>query len=327
MTLRVHFWGTRGSIPSPGRDTVRYGGNTPCLELRTPEGWLIVLDAGTGIRELGRSLMHSANGAPIRGDIFLTHAHWDHIQGLPFFAPIFHPGNQFTIWGSRAMESSIGRVVRDQMSPVVFPVTFEELAATIEFRELAEGHSTPGNYDVRVMPVQHPGGALAFRFASGATVTSRDPKRSNGTAASTTQRNDRQNGDPHHGDHQHGDQQRAGLVYISDNELGDAAPYALSASWRRDLVQFVHGARVLVHDAMFTAEEYRHHHGWGHSTYEDAVELAIESGVETLVLFHHKPERTDDEVDRRTDECRSLAARRGGSLQVIAAAEGLVLDV
>jgi phosphoribosyl 1,2-cyclic phosphodiesterase len=302
MSLRVHFWGTRGSIPSPGRDTVRYGGNTPCLELRTPDGWLIVLDAGTGIRELGRSLMQDANGTPIRGDIFLTHAHWDHIQGLPFFAPIFHPGNQFTIWGSKAMESSIGRVVRDQMSPVVFPVTFEELAATIEFRELAEGRSAPANYDVSVMPVQHPGGALAFRFASRAAA-----KAGNGAAAS--------NG------------QHRGLVYISDNELGATPPYTRTAAWRRDLVRFVHGARVLVHDAMFTAEEYRNHHGWGHSTYDDAVELALESEVETLVLFHHKPERTDDEVDRQTDECRSMAVRRGGSLQVIAAAEGLTLDV
>jgi phosphoribosyl 1,2-cyclic phosphodiesterase len=297
MTLHVRFWGTRGSIPSPGRETVRYGGNTPCLELRTPEGWLIVLDAGTGIRELGRSLMDGANGAPIRGDIFLTHAHWDHIQGLPFFAPIFHPGNQFTIWGSKAMESSIGRVVRDQMSPVVFPVTFEQLAATIEFRELADGHNTPGNYDVGVMPVQHPGGALAFRFSSRA---------GNGAVPNGQQRS---------------------LVYISDNELGAAAPYAFTASWRRDLVRFIHGARVLVHDAMFTAEEYRHHHGWGHSTYQDAVELALESEVETLVLFHHKPERTDDEVDRQTDECRNMAAKRGGLLRVIAAAEGLTLAV
>jgi phosphoribosyl 1,2-cyclic phosphodiesterase len=316
MSLRVHFWGTRGSIPSPGRETVRYGGNTPCLELRTPEGWLIVLDAGTGIRELGRSLMDRAHGAPIRGDIFLTHAHWDHIQGLPFFAPIFHPGNQFTIWGSKAMETSIGRVVRDQMSPVVFPVAFEQLAATIEFRELAEGHSMPGNYDVSVMPVQHPGGALAFRFASraiGAPVdappgASRDGATSRDVGAAL-------NG--------HG----RGLVYISDNELRPAAPYEFTATWRRDLVRFVHGARVLVHDAMFTAEEYAHHHGWGHSTYEDAVELALEAEVETLVLFHHKPERTDDEVDRRTDDCRTMAAHHGGSLRVVAAAEGLTLTV
>src|SRR5579883_1466705 len=165
MSIRVRFWGTRGSIPSPGPDTVRYGGNTPCLELRTADGWLIVLDAGTGIRELGRSLVARAAGDPIRGDIFLTHAHWDHIQGLPFFAPIFRPGNHFTIWGSKALETSIARVVRDQMSPVVFPVPFEQLGATIEFREVPEEHHLGRGYEVDAMPVRHPGGALAYWLA------------------------------------------------------------------------------------------------------------------------------------------------------------------
>jgi phosphoribosyl 1,2-cyclic phosphodiesterase len=297
MTLRVRFWGTRGSIPSPGRDTVRYGGNTPCLELRTPDGWLIVLDAGTGIRELGRSLVDRANGSPVKGDIFLTHAHWDHIQGLPFFAPIFHPGNSFTIWGSKAMETSIGRVVRDQMSPVVFPVTFEQVAATIEFRELTDGHHVRGAYDVRAMPVRHPGGALAYRFSATCSAAAAEPRASHA------------------------------LVYISDNELNPAATYELPASWRRDLVEFVRDARVLVHDSMFTSEEYAHHRGWGHSTYEDAVDLALEAAVDTLVLFHHKPERTDDEVDRHTEACRALVERRGGTLEIVAAAEGLTLSV
>ncbi len=299
MTLRVRFWGTRGSIPSPGQQTVRYGGNTPCLELRTPDDWLIVLDAGTGIRELGRSLMARANGSPVKGDIFLTHAHWDHIQGLPFFAPIFHPGNHFTIWGSKAMETSIGRVVRDQMSPVVFPVTFEQLAATIEFRELGDAHHVRGGYDVRAMPVRHPGGALGYRFSASTG--------SAGPAAGSTMA-------------------RQGLVYISDNELNPAAPYESPASWRHELVRFIEHARILVHDTMFTAEEYGHHQGWGHSTYEDAVDLALEAGVETLVLFHHKPERSDEEVDRHTDACRALAHRRGGTLEIVAAAEGLVLE-
>src|SRR4051812_2972413 len=116
-TMRIQFWGTRGSIPSPGPHTVRYGGNTPCVELRTNSGRLVVLDAGTGIRELGRSLIQRANGAPIEGDIFVTHAHWDHIQGLPFFGPVFQRGNHFGIWGMRSMETSIDRVVRDQMNP------------------------------------------------------------------------------------------------------------------------------------------------------------------------------------------------------------------
>ncbi len=289
--MHLHFWGTRGSIPSPGPHTVRYGGNTPCVELRTDAGWLVILDAGTGIRELGRSLIERANGTPIRGDIFLTHAHWDHIQGLPFFAPVFQAGNHFTIWGSASLETSIDRVVRDQMSPVVFPVTFEQLDASIDFRELrtdaADGHA---GYRVSSFAVRHPGGALGYRFTDDAR-----PSRA--------------------------------LVYISDNEIADGTKYSSSADWRDRLVAFAQGASVLVHDATYTLEEYDHHRGWGHSTYRDALELAIDAGVETLVLFHHKPERHDDEVDRRVQECRAHAASRGSRLHVVAAAEGLSLTV
>ena len=290
MSLRVQFWGTRGSIPSPGPTTVRYGGNTPCVELRTDDGWLIILDAGTGVRELGRSLIERANGAPITGDIFLTHAHWDHIQGLPFFGPIFQRGNHFTIWGSKSLETSIDRVVRDQMSPVVFPVAFEQLDAVIDFRELSAGESAGEGYQVSAFPVRHPGGALGYRFLSG------------------------------------NDDGRA-LVYISDNELNPTAKYDVPRDWRARLIKWVRGATVLIHDTMYTREEYDHHRGWGHSTYEDAVDLALDAEVEQLVLFHHKPERTDDEVDRRMEQCRAVVARRSRTLAVVAAAEGLTLTV
>jgi len=290
MSLRVQFWGTRGSIPTPGRNTVRYGGNTPCVELRTSEGWLIILDAGTGIRELGRSLISRANGSPITGDIFLTHAHWDHIQGIPFFGPIFQRGNHFTIWGAKALQTDIGRVVRDQMAPVVFPVAFEKLDATIDFSEIAEECRQGNGYEVRAYQVRHPGGALGYRFSE-----------------------------------QH-DNHRA-LVYISDNELGPGAKYDARADWRDGLIEFVRDARVLVHDTMYTAEEYDHFRGWGHSTYDEAVELALEAGVQQLVLYHHKPERGDDEVDRRVDECRAFVTRQGGRLEIVAAAEGMTLVV
>jgi phosphoribosyl 1,2-cyclic phosphodiesterase len=290
VSLRIQFWGTRGSIPSPGPTTVRYGGNTPCVEVRTSSGWLIVLDAGTGIRELGRSLLQRAKGAPISGDIFLTHAHWDHIQGIPFFGPMFQRGNHFTIWGSKSLDTTLDRVVRGQMSPAVFPVAFEQLDASIEFCELPEGHRSVNGYEVRAFAVRHPGGALGYRLA----------EVGNGSSA---------------------------LVYISDNELGSGATYDTRADWRRELVEFVRGARVLVHDTTYTAEEYAQHRGWGHSTYEEAVDLALDAGVDTLVLFHHKPERTDDEVDQRLAECRALADRRGGGLRIVAAAEGLTLSV
>lgn len=296
MPFRLRFWGTRGSIPTPGPSTVRYGGNTPSIEVRTPSGSLVLLDAGTGIRDLGRALITGANGSPITGDIFLTHAHWDHIQGIPFFAPAFQRGNRFTIWGAKSLAASIRRVVRDQMSPVVFPVAFEELAATFEFRELTDERHASDGFDVRAFPVRHPGGALGYRFAACAP----DDEAVDPTSA---------------------------FVYISDNELRAGEPGASSDRWRAKLIDFIGGARLLIHDATYTDAEYESHRGWGHSTYGDAVSLALDSGVETLVLFHHSPDRHDDELDLRVDECRQAVDASGRSLHVIAAAEGMEVHV
>jgi phosphoribosyl 1,2-cyclic phosphodiesterase len=291
MSLRVRFWGTRGSIPSPGAQTVRYGGNTPCVEVRTDDGWLIILDAGTGIRELGRSLVERSNGAGIKGDIFLTHAHWDHIQGIPFFAPIFGRGNHFTIWGSQSLEGSVDKVVRDQMSPVVFPVTFEELDATIDFKGLPEGTLTDGNgYQVTALAVQHPGGALGYRL-------------------------------------QEAGGRSGALVYVSDNELAPHPRYGGSGDFRDRMVTFARGAAVLVHDTMYTTEEYNHHQGWGHSTYAQVVDLAVDAGVETLVLFHHEPRRTDDQIEQCLAACQQQVQDRGATVRVVAAAEGLTLTL
>jgi ribonuclease BN (tRNA processing enzyme) len=145
-------------------------------------------------------------------------------------------------------------------------------------------------YTVSALEVRHPGGAMGYRFAD-----------RNGSGRA--------------------------LVYISDNELGASAKYESPRNWRDDLVRFVRDAGALVHDSMYTREEYDHHRGWGHSTYHDVVSLAIDSNVERLVLFHHKPERSDDELDRRVDECRALVRERGGNTEVIAASEGMTLTV
>jgi phosphoribosyl 1,2-cyclic phosphodiesterase len=264
------------------------------VEVRTENDRLVILDAGTGIRELGRSLMASSNGngqqGAIQADIFLTHAHWDHIQGIPFFAPIFQPGNHFTIWGSKTLETSIDRVIRDQMSPVVFPVSFAELSARIDFREIAEERCLEDGYEVTAFAVQHPGGALAYRFSGGKTT-------------------DRS------------------FVYVSDNELAAHETYKSAPDWKGRLVEFIRGASLLIHDATYTSEEYERHRGWGHSTYEEAVTLALDAGVDSLVLFHHRPERADEEVDRCVASCRALVEARGGRLAVSAAAEGMTLTI
>jgi len=290
MTLRLTFWGTRGSVPTPGPLTVRYGGNTPCVEVRTAAGRLIILDAGTGLRELGRSLVERSNGAALEGDVFLTHAHWDHIQGLPFFPPIFQPGNRFTIWGPRTSNGDIGRVIREQMSPVVFPVPFEHLGARVDFKNIGESQPAADDFDLATFDVQHPGGAVAYRF------TSRGPA-------------------------------PRSFVYVSDNELAANDSYRSAKNWRDELVAFIRGANVLVHDATCTNDEYAEHRGWGHSTYDEALDLAIDSDVETLVLFHHKPERSDDDLDACAAACRNAARARGSRLRIVAAAEGMSLDV
>src|ERR1043165_8632251 len=128
MSLRIRFWGTRGSIPSPGPLTARYGGNTPCVEIRGADDRLIILDAGSGVRGLGHWLFENTK-SPVNADLVLTHGHWDHIQGIPFFAPLFVKGNTLRIWGSDQLERPIEAVVREQMGPVVFPVMFADVAA------------------------------------------------------------------------------------------------------------------------------------------------------------------------------------------------------
>ena len=277
------FWGTRGSIPTPGPSTVRYGGNTPCIEVRTPDAALVIFDAGTGIRALGDSLARRPGGGPVSGDIYLSHAHWDHIQGLPFFAPLYERGNRFRIWTDSVAAAEIEHAVRAQMSAGVFPVRFEELEATMEFRALDGAHRV-ASHTIDTLPVRHPGGALGFRLLAPPGSAPR-------------------------------------LVYIPDNELATGAAYDSPADWRDRLVEFVSGASVLVHDATFTAAEYETHRGWGHSSYDDALSLALDARVNRLVLFHHSPERTDDEIDAALASLRAAAPR----LEIVAAKEGMVL--
>jgi len=288
VSASLTIWGARGTVPTPGPATARVGGNTACLEVRDSAGHLIILDAGTGIRGLGKRL----NGDPtLEADLFISHAHWDHIHGLPYFAPLFRKGNQLRVWGPRQGEVPMESILRQMMHPAVFPVPLDALAADLQVRHVEqEPIATPG-CTVTALRVRHPAHTVGYRLQF-------QP----GSAAGS-------------------------VVYVTDDELGPAGDYRVGADWRRRFVAFVSEAEILLHDAMYTPEEYVAHAGWGHSTFLEAVELAHEAGVKRLALFHHEPEHDDEQMDMIVDRAREAAARLGGSLEVFAAAEGMQLTI
>jgi phosphoribosyl 1,2-cyclic phosphodiesterase len=284
MAYTVTFWGTRGSIPTPGAATARYGGNTPCVAVEGAGGQLVVLDAGTGIRALGVELVANLNGAA-RVEILLSHAHWDHIQGLPHFKPFFAPGNSVRIWGTRQGTASLESILRQQMDPAVFPVPLDALSASLTVQQVDAEEFSIGEFRVRTMKLRHPGTTLGFRL----TPATGGPS----------------------------------MAYVTDNELGAGGQYEVPASWRRDFVAFLKGVELLIHDAMYTPTELEQHRGWGHSTYEETVTLAQDAAAKKLVLFHHEPEHDDKAMDALLASARKFATQRGGSLDVIAAQEGM----
>ncbi len=290
MSATLKIWGARGTVPTPGPTTARVGGNTACLEVRDAKGHLVILDAGTGIRGLGKQL----NGDPgVEADLFISHAHWDHIHGLPYFAPLFRKGNRLRVWGPRQGEVPMESILRQMMHPAVFPVPLDALAAELQVRHVEqEPIATPG-CTVTAMRVRHPAHTVGYRLQFAAN----------------------------------GKGKGASIVYVTDDELGSAGEYRVGPDWRARFVEFIGGADVLLHDSMYTPEEIRTHAGWGHSTFIEAVELAHEAGVKRLGLFHHEPEHDDAEMDAIVDRARQAAARLGGSLEVFAAAEGMQVTI
>ena len=277
--IEATCWGTRGSIPSPGPDTVRFGGNTPCMEVRIGDGRRFIFDAGTGIRPLGTSMM-GETGTP-NAVVFLTHFHWDHIQGFPFFLPLYDSDAFLRIVGPDQEEADIEELFARQMASINFPVPYTALAAKKEFSKLNGGAWEEDGFLVRAMRLRHPSFTVGHRIEHGGIS----------------------------------------LAYLPDNELAGEG-YDVGKRWRKRLVDFLGDVDVLIHDAMYTEEEYGSKKDWGHSTFSQTVELAHESGARKVLFFHHDPCRTDQELSDIVDSHRTEAAARGYSVEIGAAAEG-----
>jgi CheY-like chemotaxis protein/phosphoribosyl 1,2-cyclic phosphodiesterase len=293
--MRIRFWGTRGSLAKPGPSTLRYGGNTSCVEARTAGGTLVVLDCGTGAHALGLALTARDEGH--RGHLLITHTHWDHIQGFPFFAPLFEPGNEWDIYAPGGLGRRLEETLSGQMEYTYFPVTLEQLGATIRYHDLAEGAFPIDGVRVVTRFLNHPALTLGYRLESGGAV----------------------------------------VVYAVDHEPhgrdpGEVAGFAGAAALPvhqedRRHIEFLAGADLVVHDAQYTLEEYPARVGWGHSPAEYVVDMALAAKARRLALTHHAPLRDDEALDRIVEVCRRRAAAAGGALEVFGAAEGQALEL
>ncbi len=287
--MRVQFWGTRGSIAKPGPTTARYGGNTSCVEVRSSRGTLIVIDCGTGAHALGQSLLKE-NPHGVRGHLLISHTHWDHIQGLPFFAPLFAPGSEWDVYGPKGLDQSVRESLSGQMQYTYFPITLEQFGATVRYHDLVEGAFEIDDVSITTRYLNHPALTLGYRLrADGATVVYSCDHEPHSRELATG------NGDIGGEDERHS--------------------------------EFLRGADLVLHDAQYTAAEYPAKVGWGHSTVEYAVRIARHAGVATLALTHHDPLRDDQSLDRLVEDLRADLKKKGSSLEVFAAAEGQSIQV
>lgn len=294
--MKVTFWGTRGSIPAPGPDTVRYGGNTACVEVRIGPH-VLVFDAGTGARPLGLALMREFAGRPLTVHLFITHTHWDHIQGFPFFVPAHMPGASIHVYGAPGQGHSLEKVLRGQMEADYFPMGLGDLAATVDIHEM-RGRAVEID-DVRVSAIylNHPGMTLGYRVTVG----------------------DRR------------------LVYATDHEpyartldhVGGRGEEGRAYGARLDsaLVEFATDADLYIGDTQYTDEEYATRIGWGHSPLTATVSVGLAAGAKALALFHHDPMHGDEVMDTMERVAREIIAARGATMTCFAAAEGQSLTI
>ncbi len=277
--MKLKFWGCRGSIPVPDARMIEYGGNTTCLEVII-NGRAVIIDSGTGIRKLGEEIINRGSKDI---DLFITHSHWDHIQGFPFFKPIYSEDYNINIFGCKNSYKELKDILSNQMSFEYFPVKFADLNANINFDDNNKKYYTKYGYNIETIETNHPVTTIAFKFTN----------------------------------------KNRSFVFMTDNELESKTP----KTSLDDFVKFCRGADYLIHDAQFTEEEYSTSRGWGHSTFEQAMDLARRAEVGNLVFFHHDPNREDINLTELTAKYRIMSEDRGDSFNIITAKEQRIIDI
>jgi ribonuclease BN (tRNA processing enzyme) len=280
--VRATIWGSRGSLATPGRRTVRYGGNTSCVEVRAADDALLILDAGTGIRELGLAL---GEDRPERIDVLLSHLHIDHLEGLPYFSPLWDAGVELHIWGPSSPVKSLEERIATYLSPPLFPVHLAEVPSNLVCHD-APREWELGSLRIASQPISHPGPTLGYRIHDG----------------------------------------RVALAYLTDHEP------ALGMDLREVGTDWIsgfgvaHGADVLLHDCQYTEEEYVEKAGWGHSSTAHAATFAELANVDRLLMFHHDPMHSDEQLETMLDRVRELR-RNGDEARTDLASEGLRIQL